>query len=169
MINGDINIDNEEENVDVSLNDVENPESNEFSIESQEVSLPECPICIEPKENMFALVCGHTVCNDCKILLIQHNQLNVCPLCRIPLNWNGILQLYEGNDDVPFSRHVVGAIVSANIAPPENIRLREVNRNIEARDIRIHRERNREFMYNMCAALVAIIFIILFWFMIAGN
>ncbi|MHA2082216.1 MAG: RING-HC finger protein [Candidatus Thorarchaeota archaeon] len=169
MINDTNSIDNSEESEDISLNDIENPESDDISIESNGEDIRECPICIEPKGNMYALVCGHTVCTECKTLLIQHNQLNVCPLCRFPLNWNGILQLYEGGDNVPFSRHVVGEIVNANISPPENIRQPEANRDIEARHIRIHRERAREFAYNMCAAIVGVIFIILFWVLIADN
>ena len=169
MINDNNDIDNEEENVDVSLNDIEEAESTEFSIESGEASLCECPICIEPKADMFALVCGHTVCSECKVLLIRHEQLNVCPLCRFPLNWNGILQLYEDSDDTQFNRHVVGEIINANISPPENIRPRNDNPDPNMRNVRIDRERSQEFMYNMCAALVGVVFVIMFWFMIAGN
>ena len=90
MINGDNNIDNMIENENSSLNRSQDIESSEFSNDNEATASQECPICIEEKQDMFALICGHTVCNDCKILLIQHNQLNVCPLCRIPLNWNGI-------------------------------------------------------------------------------
>ena len=169
MINGDNNVDNEEENIDVSLNDVENPESSSFSIETQEEEIIECPICIEERDSMIALICGHTVCSECRILLIQHSQLDMCPICRFPLNWNGILRSYENNDNYQFTDHVVGEILNANILPPENNRIQVNNVNLNGRNVRIHRERNTEFIYNIGAAFVTVIFIILFWFMISGN
>lgn len=169
MINGDNNVDNDEENIDVSLNNVENQEYSNFSIETQEEVIIECPICIEERDSMIALICGHMVCNECRILLIEHNQLDMCPLCRFPLNFNGLLQCYENNDNYQLNNRIVGEILNANILPPENNRIQVNNVNLNGRNVPIHRERNTEFIYNIGAAFVTVIFIILFWFMISGN
>ena len=118
---------------------------------------------------MIALICGHTVCSECRILLMQHNQLDMCPICRFPLNWNGILRSYENNDNYQFTDHVVGEIINTNILPPENNRIQVNNVNLNGRNVHIHRERNREVIYNIGAAFVTVIFIILFWFMISGK
>ena len=81
-------------------------------------------------------------------------------------NWSGIKDYVKNNLITSYNG---GEIINDNISPPENIHPREVNRDIEARHIRIHRERTREFAYNMCAAIVGVIFIILFWVLIADN
>lgn len=40
----------------------------------------ECPICLEPKNNPFYLVCGHWICTE-------HVQMvKGCPLCRVPVD-----------------------------------------------------------------------------------
>ena len=110
---------------------------------------------------MFALICGHTVCVECKILLIQHNQLNVCPLCRLPLNWNGILQLCEGNQYDDIDGDVIGEVVDEE-APRREIN-RDNNANANVRDVRMHRARSRDFIYNMWASFISVFFVLVFW------
>ena len=161
MINNEQNENSNEENIDDSLNVENTEEAINFSITSNET--PECPICIEPKTNMVGLLCGHAVCDDCKTLLIQHSQLNVCPLCRFPLNWQGLVQYYESNDD-EIQGQVIGQIVGYNM--PNDVPNNIPNNN-QRRLIRRHRDRTNEACYNLCGALVGVAFIILFWFMIA--
>ena len=169
MINADSNIDNMIESENASLNDGEHVESSNFSNDLEVTASQECPICIEEKQNMFALICGHTVCTDCKILLIQHNQLNVCPLCRLPLNWNGILQIYEGNQHSEIADDVIGEVIDADeIEPTREVR-RGNNANVNVRDLRMHRERSRDFVYNICACIVSVIFVLLFWVAMTSN
>ena len=55
----------------------------------------ECPICLDEKQDIIVLLCGHELCRDCKKELIEHNVLNKCPLCRTPLNWIGFLEKIE--------------------------------------------------------------------------
>ena len=112
---------------------------------------------------MFALICGHTVCVECKTLLIQHDKLNVCPLCRLPLNWNGILQLYEGDQLEHINDDIIREIVEENQAAPRNEIHENNNANINVRDVRMHRERTRDFTYNMCASFISVFFVLVFW------
>ena len=169
MMNDDKEIDNEKESPDVVLNDIENPDSDDFSTESSGAVAYECPICIEVKTDMFALICGHTVCSECKVLLIQHNQLNICPLCRIPLNWNDVLQVYEDSDDIHARGHVTGEIVEVDIPRLNNGRVHRENHNVDAGDARIDRQRRREALYNICATVVGIFFVIMFWITIMRS
>ena len=162
MINDEQIINNDEENIVNNLNSEVMEEIVDFSNTSNEI--PECPICIESKTNMVALICGHTVCDECKLLLIQHNQLNQCPLCRFPLNWQGMIQYYESNEDDEIQGQVIGQIVGDNI--PNNVPNNIPNNN-QRRLIRRHRDRTNEACYNLCGAVVGMAFIILFWFMIA--
>lgn len=49
------------------------------------MSLIECPICYDDKEEYMTLVCGHQFCNDCIGQSIIHDGFKKCPLCRTPI------------------------------------------------------------------------------------
>ena len=35
----------------------------------------DCPVCLEKHKNFVTLICGHKICNNCELLLIQHNNM----------------------------------------------------------------------------------------------
>ena len=45
----------------------------------------DCPVCLEKHKNFVTLICGHKICNNCELLLIQHNKYDNCPECRTPI------------------------------------------------------------------------------------
>ena len=122
---------------------------------------PECPICLEPKMDIVALICGHIVCHDCKIALIEHGLLEVCPLCRFPFTSSGAArhaQYYQGADNVEIHPGVVDRIVQVNPAP---VRVRGGRP-------RIRRRGYDECMCNVCVTGIGLILVVSFWIMIIG-
>jgi hypothetical protein len=96
------------EDVIIVINDTENVvEDVEVFFNSYEQI--ECPICIDYRLDMIRFPCGHSICSECITLMILHNQMNNCPMCRCHLSWNEIMQYYDitdvndetGIDDTP--------------------------------------------------------------------
>jgi hypothetical protein len=48
----------------------------------------QCPICLDEytHDKLKILICGHKICYDCEILLIENGQYKLCPLCRTHLH-----------------------------------------------------------------------------------
>ena len=132
-----------------------------ISVLHAEATGPECPICLEAKLDIVALECGHIVCQDCKIALIEHGQLDVCPLCRYPFTNGGGMrrpEYYQDADDVELHPGVMDRIVQVNPTP-----------------VRVRGERPRtrrrgcdECLCNVCGTGLGLILIVSFRIMIIG-
>ena len=60
-------------------------------------------------------------------------------MCRLPLNWNGILQLCEGDQYDDIEGDVIGEVVDADEEPPRREMNRNNNANANVRDVRRRR------------------------------
>jgi len=70
-------LDGETESIDGDRNEIiNNP------IINQSIFVIDCPVCLEKHKNFVTLICGHKICNNCELLLIQHNRYDKCPECR---------------------------------------------------------------------------------------
>lgn len=163
MINDQQDVDDNEEGDKNSLNHETTITETQTTDTQTSGIISDCPICLEQKTDIVALICGHTVCRECRILLIEHNQLNVCPLCRYPFNWQGLMQYYDDSEDNEAYVEVIGEVVREIIHT--NVEAVPIRENQE-RQIRRFRVRNWNIYYNTCGALV---FVILFWIMLSGH
>ena len=62
-----------------------------------------------------------------------------------------------------------GEIVEVDIPRLNNGRVHRENHNVDAGDARIDRQRRREALYNICATVVGIFFVIMFWITIMRS
>lgn len=42
-----------------------------------------CSVCLENARTVAFITCGHSVCEECNLLLLKEN--SPCPLCRLPI------------------------------------------------------------------------------------
>ena len=140
-------------------------DDNEDDEESQKVD-QECPICLDPRDNMYVLFCGHKVCDECKLLLIQHGQFNECPICRFPLTVVGLVARYN-NDQIP--QEIYQEMIQHMIHEP--VMDEQIIQEPGGRAVRRHRHRqidrdhHKECLGNVVCSVLGILFIFAFFFL----
>ena len=77
----------------------------------------ECPICLEEHthDKLKIMICGHKICTECEMLLIESGQYKYCPICRIPLHSYIDLTSYMSEGDV------IGHVVEHVQIPPLSV------------------------------------------------
>jgi hypothetical protein len=134
-------------------------ETVDISVSRVAAAGPDCPICLEPRCDIVALACGHIVCQECRIALIEHGLLSVCPLCRYPLAGDDAAegpQYYDDADDVELHPGVMDRIVQVDPAPVRVQGGRPVTRRREC----------DECLCNACGTGLGLILVVSFWIML---
>lgn len=134
-------------------------ETVDISVSHAAAAGPDCPICLEPRTDIVALACGHIVCQECRIALIEHGLLSVCPLCRYPLAGDDAgegPQYYDDADDVGLHPGVMDRIVQVDPVPVPVRGGRPVTRRCEC----------DECLCNACGTGLGLILVVSFWIML---
>jgi len=148
--------------------ETESPDSrDDEEDEEAQMGPPDCPICLDPKDDMYVMICGHKICNDCRPVLIAHGQFVACPICRFPFTAVGIAARHEvGQIPADIYQGMIQHIIHEQVVEEQIIQepvYRAIRRNRHERD-----ERRYECIGNVVCSFLAMIFIFSF-FLLSSN